>query len=41
VVARHLTAELVTVPGLAARAGPLRDQASHTLTSLIRAKEAS
>jgi len=41
VMARHLTAELVTVPGLAARAGPLRDQASHTLTSLIRAKEAS
>jgi magnesium chelatase subunit D len=41
VVARHLTAELVTVPGLAARAGPLRDQASTTLTSLIRAKEAS
>jgi magnesium chelatase subunit D len=41
VVARHLTADLVTVPGLAARAGPLRDQASHTLTSLIRAKEAS
>jgi magnesium chelatase subunit D len=41
VVARHLMAELVTVPGLAARAGPLRDQASHALASLIRAKEAS
>ncbi len=41
VVARHLTAELVTVPGLAARAGPLRDRASHALASLIRAKEAS
>jgi magnesium chelatase subunit D len=40
-VARHLAAELVTVPGLAARAGPLRDQASHTLASIIRAKEAS
>ena len=41
VVARHLMAELLTVPGLAARAGPLRDQASHALASLIRAKEAS
>ena len=41
VVARHLAAELVTVPGLAARAGPLREQAGHALASIIRAKEAS
>lgn len=41
VMARYLAAELVTVPGLAARAGPLRDQASHTLTGIIRAKEAA
>ena len=40
-VARHLGADLVTVPGLAARAGSLRDQAGHELASIIRAKEAS
>jgi magnesium chelatase subunit D len=40
-VARHLGADLVTVPGLAARAGSLRDQASHELAGIIRAKEAS
>jgi magnesium chelatase subunit D len=41
VVARHLAADLVTVPGLAARSGPLRDTAGHVLASIIRAKEAS
>jgi magnesium chelatase subunit D len=41
VVARHLAAELVTVPGLTARTGPLREQAGHALASIIRAKEAS
>ncbi len=41
VVARHLAADLVTVPGLAARTGPLREQAGHALASIIRAKEAS
>ena len=41
VVARHLGADLVTVPGLAARAGPLREQAGHALASMIRQKEAS
>jgi magnesium chelatase subunit D len=41
VVARHLAADLVTVPGLAARTGPLREQAGHELASIIRAKEAS
>jgi magnesium chelatase subunit D len=41
VLARHLEADLVTVPGLAARAGPLREQAGHALASLIRVKEAS
>jgi magnesium chelatase subunit D len=40
-VARCLAADLVTVPGLAAKAGPLRDQAGRTLASIIRAKEAS
>jgi magnesium chelatase subunit D len=40
-VARHLGADLVTVPGLAARGGSLRDQAGHELASIIRAKEAS
>jgi magnesium chelatase subunit D len=41
VLARRLAADLVTVPGLAAKAGPLRDQAGQTLASIIRAKEAS
>jgi magnesium chelatase subunit D len=40
-VARHLGADLVTVPGLAARAGSLREQAGHELARIIRAKEAS
>jgi magnesium chelatase subunit D len=38
-IARHLNAELVTIPGLAAQAGPLRDQAGHALARIIRAKE--
>jgi magnesium chelatase subunit D len=38
-IARHLGADLVTIPGLAAAAGPLRDQASHALASIIRGKE--
>jgi magnesium chelatase subunit D len=41
VVARYLAADLVTIPGLAARTGPARDQASHTLADIIRAKEAA
>jgi magnesium chelatase subunit D len=40
-IARHLAADLVTIPGLAARAGPLREQAGRALADLIRAKEAS
>jgi len=40
-IARHLTAELVTIPGLAAQAGPLREQAGQTLARIIRAKEAA
>lgn len=40
-VARHLAGELVTIPGLAAQAGPLREQAGHTLARIIRAKEAA
>jgi magnesium chelatase subunit D len=40
-LAAHLAAELVTIPGLAAAAGPVRDQASSALASLIRAKEAA
>jgi magnesium chelatase subunit D len=39
-IAGHLAAELVTIPGLAAAAGPLREQASSELASLIRAREA-
>jgi magnesium chelatase subunit D len=35
-LARHLGADLVTIPGLAARTGPLRDQAGHALARLIR-----
>jgi magnesium chelatase subunit D len=38
-IAQHLGGELVTIPGLAASAGVLRDQASHALASIIRAKE--
>ena len=37
-IARHLNAELVTIPGLAAQAGPLREQAGHALARLIRFK---
>jgi magnesium chelatase subunit D len=40
VLAAHLGAELVTVPGLAARAGSVRDLAGQELASIIRAKEA-
>jgi magnesium chelatase subunit D len=40
-IARHLTAELVTIPGLAARAGPARERAGLALASIIRAKEAA
>jgi magnesium chelatase subunit D len=39
-IAGHLAAELVTIPGLAAAAGPVREQASSALASIIRAKEA-
>jgi magnesium chelatase subunit D len=38
-IAQHLGGELVTIPGLAASAGVLRDQAGHALASIIRAKE--
>ena len=40
-VRRDLAAELVTIPGLAAAAGPAREQASSALASLIRAREAA
>ena len=40
-IAGHLAAELVTIPGLAAAAGPVREQASSVLASIIRAKEAA
>jgi magnesium chelatase subunit D len=40
-IASHLNAELVTIPGLAAAAGPVREQASSALASLIRAREAA
>jgi magnesium chelatase subunit D len=40
-IARHLGADLVTIPGLAAQAGPLRDRAGLALADLIRAKEVS
>jgi magnesium chelatase subunit D len=40
-IAGHLNAELVTIPGLAAAAGPVREQASSALASLIRAREAA
>jgi magnesium chelatase subunit D len=38
-IAQHLGGELVTIPGLAASAGVLRDQAGHALASIIRARE--
>jgi magnesium chelatase subunit D len=41
VVARYLAADLVTVPGLAARAGAAREQAGRDLARIIRAKEAA
>jgi hypothetical protein len=31
----------VTIPGLAAHAGPAREQAGHALARIIRAKEAA
>jgi magnesium chelatase subunit D len=40
-IAGHLAAELVTIPGLAAAAGPVREQASSALAGLIRAREAA
>jgi magnesium chelatase subunit D len=40
-IARHLAADLVTIPGLAAQAGPLRERAGLALADLIRAKEAA
>jgi magnesium chelatase subunit D len=40
-LAVRLSADLVTIPGLAARAGPLSDQAGLLLASVIRAKEAA
>jgi magnesium chelatase subunit D len=40
-IAARLGAEVVTIPGLAAAAGPVREQASAALASLIRAKEAA
>jgi magnesium chelatase subunit D len=38
-IARHLAADLETIPGLASAAGPLREQASSALAGIIRAKE--
>jgi magnesium chelatase subunit D len=38
-IAHHLGGELVTIPGLAASASVVRDQAGHALASIIRAKE--
>jgi magnesium chelatase subunit D len=40
-IARHLAAELITIPGLAACAGPAREQAGLALARIIRAKEAA
>jgi magnesium chelatase subunit D len=40
-IAGHLAAELVTIPGLAAHAGPAREQAGQALARFIRAKEAA
>jgi len=39
-IARHLAADLVTIPGLAAQAGPLRERAGLALADLIRARAA-
>jgi len=38
-IAQHLGGELVTIPGLAASASVLRDEAGHALASIIRARE--
>jgi magnesium chelatase subunit D len=40
-IALHLAADLVTISGLAAHAGPAREQAGHALARFIRAKEAA
>jgi hypothetical protein len=40
-LAHRLGADLVTIPGLAASAGSLPEQAGHTLARIIRAKEAA
>jgi magnesium chelatase subunit D len=40
-IARHLGAQLVTIPGLAAQAGELREQAGQALARVIRAREAA
>ena len=40
-IALHLAAELVAIPGLAARTGPARELAGHVLARFIRAKEAA
>jgi magnesium chelatase subunit D len=39
-LARHLDADLVTIPGLAARTGSLREQAGHALARVIRGEAA-
>jgi magnesium chelatase subunit D len=39
-IARHLGAELLTIPGLAAAAGPARERASRALARAIREREA-
>jgi magnesium chelatase subunit D len=39
-IARHLAADLVTIPGLAAQAGPLRERAGLALADLIRTQVA-
>jgi magnesium chelatase subunit D len=38
-IAQHLGGQLVTIPGLAASAGVVRDQASRALADIIRARE--
>jgi magnesium chelatase subunit D len=40
-IACHAGAQLVTIPGLAAQAGPLREQAGQALARVIRAREAA
>jgi magnesium chelatase subunit D len=40
-IALNLAAELVTIPGLAAHAGPAREHAGHALARFIRAQEAA